>query len=405
MMKESRNQSNEQYLLESKPKKSKIYFNGLDSLRFLAAFVVIIHHVEQIKSLYGYKNYFGNIFIHNIGAYGVTFFFALSGFLITYLLFVEQESAGTINIKNFYIRRTLRIWPLYLLLGILTLLVLPQIPQLHVPVWQNDLNNTFLTQVFLYFTFLQTIAVAFFGTIPHANQVWSVGVEEQFYLLWPLLIKYFRNAMKAIIGVITIYFIIKLTFIVLLNFYQDNQSIYDRLYSWSYLVNLTRIDCMAIGAIAADWLYQKKPILMLFYSRFAQVLIYTITAIFLITGGIGRTFLYNFNQEIFAVLSTSIIINIAINKKTIVSINNPAIDYLGKISYGLYMYHTLCIAISLYLVKEFSNYSLNGLTGNAIVYVLTMILTIIFSAISYQYFEKPFIKLKHKYSTIVKEKS
>lgn len=246
-------------MLKTNRKKDKIYFPGLNSLRFFAAFVVIIHHIEQIKSLYGYDNYFNNIFIRNLGGYGVTFFFALSGFLITYLL----------------------------------------------------------------------------------------------------------------------------------------------LYDWNYFVGLTRIDCMTIGAIAADWLYEKKQILQLFYSRVSQLLIYTITGLFLSFGGITKTVLLHFNQEIFAILSTSIIINIATNKKTIIKLNNPIIDYLGKISYGLYMYHSLCITISFYLVKQFTNYSLNDFEGNIISYLLTFSLTIIFSAVSYRYFEKPFIKLKRKYSTII----
>lgn len=89
--------------------RSKVYFPGLNSLRFIAASVVIVHHIEQIKSLSGYQNYFDNIFIHNIGGYAVTFFFALSGFLITYLLLVEQARTKTISIRSFYIRRTLRI--------------------------------------------------------------------------------------------------------------------------------------------------------------------------------------------------------------------------------------------------------------------------------------------------------
>ncbi|WP_164891118.1 acyltransferase family protein, partial [Botryobacter ruber] len=68
---------------------NKIYFPNLNGLRFIAAFVVIIHHMEQIKSLLGLQNYWSNPFISVVGKLGVVLFFVLSGFLITYLLLVE----------------------------------------------------------------------------------------------------------------------------------------------------------------------------------------------------------------------------------------------------------------------------------------------------------------------------
>ena len=90
----------------------KIYFPNLNGLRFIAAFMVIVHHVEQFKSLFGLENVFHESpFISIVGKLGVVLFFVLSGFLITYLLLVEEEVTGTISIKSFYIRRFLRIWP------------------------------------------------------------------------------------------------------------------------------------------------------------------------------------------------------------------------------------------------------------------------------------------------------
>jgi len=92
---------------------SKVYFPNLNGLRFIAASLVIVHHVEQFKEILGYSNYNEFSFIKLIGKLGVMLFFVLSGFLITYLLLVEQKEKGTIAIKSFYMRRLLRIWPLY----------------------------------------------------------------------------------------------------------------------------------------------------------------------------------------------------------------------------------------------------------------------------------------------------
>lgn len=378
----------------------KVYFSGLNSLRFIAAGVVIIHHVEQLKSLDSYSNYFDTVFVHNIGGYGVTFFFALSGFLITYLLLVEQKRLNAIDIQKFYIRRALRIWPLYYLLGILSLIVLPQIQVLNIPVWQDELNKNYLAQIILYLTFLPNIAINFFGIIPHANQVWSIGVEEQFYLLWPLVVKYSRNIWSAIFKVIGVYLIIKLIMIAILEIYADNPDISAKLFPWSQLINYTRIDCMAIGAIGAAYLFYNPEALKLFYSSFSQYFLYTISLLFLAVGGIGGTILWHFNQEIFAVLSTLIVLNIATNPISIFQLKNKTLDYLGRISYGLYMYHCLCIAIAFYLVDQFTSYSISGLTGNLIAYALSFALTILISALSYHWIEQPFIRQKYKFARV-----
>ena len=98
---------------------SKFYFKNLDGIRFIGALMVIIHHIEQNKSVFGIANIWNNPVIQSIGPLGVNLFFTLSGFLITYLLLKEYNTNKTIDVKSFYIRRILRIWPLYFLLIII----------------------------------------------------------------------------------------------------------------------------------------------------------------------------------------------------------------------------------------------------------------------------------------------
>ncbi len=100
------------------------YFKGLNALRFIAAYLVVIHHAEQIRlknELFNLKEY---SFFRN-GGIAVSFFFVLSGFLISYLLLKELKQTNTIKIKAFYIRRTLRIWPLYFLLVLIGTVLVP----------------------------------------------------------------------------------------------------------------------------------------------------------------------------------------------------------------------------------------------------------------------------------------
>jgi peptidoglycan/LPS O-acetylase OafA/YrhL len=88
----------------------KVYFPNLNGVRFIAALLVTITHIEQIKSMFGLPNYWDgnrNEFIDIVGKLGVILFFVLSGFLITYLLLFEKKETGTIDAGEFYISRTL----------------------------------------------------------------------------------------------------------------------------------------------------------------------------------------------------------------------------------------------------------------------------------------------------------
>lgn len=89
-----------------------MYFKNLNSVRFIAATFVVIHHIEQLKGLAGYP--YRSWYV--LGRTGVILFFALSGFLITSLLLAEQRETGCIHLRKFYVRRALRIWPLYYLI-------------------------------------------------------------------------------------------------------------------------------------------------------------------------------------------------------------------------------------------------------------------------------------------------
>ena len=93
---------------------SSVYFTGFNGIRFIAAFLVILTHGESFLSRAGYVSFAK--YTGFLGPQGVNIFFALSGFLITHLLFREYESVKSINIPKFYIRRALRIWPLYMLI-------------------------------------------------------------------------------------------------------------------------------------------------------------------------------------------------------------------------------------------------------------------------------------------------
>jgi len=171
--------------------------------------LVIIHHIEQIKSIYKIENYFETIpFVGIIGKLGVVLFFVLSGFLITYLLLTEEDRFKTISIKKFYVRRILRIWPLYFFIIILAFLVLPNIDLFTLPGYGKEvIYKDLLLKLFLYVIFFPSLVLSLLGIVPYASHTWSIGTEEQYYLVWPVILKYFKKNRLLLMLLIILFYL------------------------------------------------------------------------------------------------------------------------------------------------------------------------------------------------------
>lgn len=189
-----------------------IYFKGFNGVRFIAASAVIVHHIEEYKSvfLFGREDLWARPFAYQLGRLGVALFFVLSGFLITYLLLAEKQKTGKIAIRKFYIRRILRIWPLYFLIVGTGLFIWPHVPLLHTPAsMSSDIYANFGQKLLLYGLVLPNFASALYGNIPMVTHTWSIGVEEQFYLMWPWLVmgrnpKRTLTVVLSLVGVLAI---------------------------------------------------------------------------------------------------------------------------------------------------------------------------------------------------------
>ncbi|HEV7621942.1 MAG TPA: acyltransferase, partial [Flavisolibacter sp.] len=183
----------------------RIYFKNLNGIRFFAALLVILSHLEALKNIAGLKNYESVHFFLNSGCIGVVLFFVLSGFLITNILLKEQAEIKTININRFYIRRALRIWPLYFLILFLGSFIFPYIPFLSYTARTVTTDKQFL----LYLLLMPNISALFFASLPFLAQLWSIGVEEQFYILWPIIISKTKNLFRSTLKVILIIWVSK----------------------------------------------------------------------------------------------------------------------------------------------------------------------------------------------------
>ena len=368
-------------------KETSLFFPNLNGVRFIAAFWVIIHHIEQYKEKFGYDNQlFYTRFIRLIGPLSVFLFFVLSGFLITSLLLVEKERTNTINIKSFYMRRVLRIWPLYYFTVFLGLFVLPSITYLNISGETELIHLNFTEKLILYLLILPNIVTGVFKHIPYLSQNWSIGVEEQFYYFWPWVIR--QTKASRLLIVMIIFFALFYVTRSLTVLYMPETG------WWKYLsefIKSLRITCMILGAIGAYLTYFKlnsKLVQFIFHKGF-QIGLY-LTLILMLTFGV---YLPGINQEVYALIFTLILMNLAKNPVSILSLENPIFNYLGKISYGMYMYHTIAVVIGVKISHSFNN-------SNFVSYPISYILTIIMAGISYQFFEKPFLKIKDKFTTV-----
>lgn len=378
--------------------KKSFFFNGLNELRAIAALAVIYHHVELSNDFNPIKSHFAflDYFTGNLGKNGVFLFFVLSGFLITYLLLQEKEKCKTIFLKKFFLRRIYRIWPLYYLIFALSVLLIPYLA-VHFDIFKEDLSsyhriidghNYGIKGIVFYLFFMPNVALYSGYFITGCSQAWSVGVEEQFYMLWPFLVMFFNK--KRIIQVF-------LTFLFLfpvLIFLAKNNCIF---YPLSVIIKCLPFHFMAIGSIGG-YLFFTKNQLIEQYTRSKWGYICIISFIFCF---LFYQFFSNEIQEIAISFLFLILILFTINDRNQWVFRNRLFSYLGKISYGIYMYHTFVMFLVFPFVnKYFSNFQ-EGICYNILLYPLIFSITIVLSSLSYHYFELKFIKIKDtKFKTI-----
>jgi peptidoglycan/LPS O-acetylase OafA/YrhL len=413
---------------------TKTYFPGLNALRFFAAMAVMITHVEFTKKVMLHGDRFwlkidpwfqGNGFlsimregppapIHwlspfvTFGGYiGVIFFFVLSGFLITYLLLEEKRVSSTVAVKKFYVRRILRIWPLYYFLVILGFFVLHNFSLFEVISQEDEFFKHYWLNLFSYIFLLPNLGFAFvMEAVPNLGHLWSIGVEEQFYLFWPLLLKYSKKPMRTLW-----YFLIAILSFKLISFGvikvffpgpppDPDLMIFSPVETFKRFIGSLKFEAMAMGGIGAGWVfYDYKRILTLLYTRLAQWLaLLAIPVIVLFTPVQLYLALYLF----FSVPFLVIILNVATNPNCIYRLNGPILNYLGKISYGIYMYHLICIAFVFNVLDTWLHFPriLEG-WHDALLYLFSIPLTLAVSAMSYHFLEYPFIRKKRTFTTII----
>jgi peptidoglycan/LPS O-acetylase OafA/YrhL len=270
----------------------------------------------------------------------------------------------------------------------LALFVLPNIDIFTLPGYGKDLIYSNLTlKIVLFALFFPNLLLVALGVIPYASHTWSIGTEEQYYLIWPVLLKYVFK--KYRIGVM----------LAIVAFY----LLMDEVLSMSYFDSIPyktiiqgfwatfNIDCMAIGGLFAILLFRNYKILKVLMNKYFFYFV-LLTVVVLIIKGVCVP---KFHNEFYALLFGIIILNFAANKSIRISLENRFMNYLGNISYGLYMYHPIGIVLSLYIASTI------GILSNWLLLPMAVLITVSISAFSYKYFESFFLKFKDKFSNIL----
>lgn len=362
----------------------KFYFPNLDGLRAIGASVVMIGHVSFLRSMHGEN---AVEWFPVWGKVGVALFFTLSGFLITSLLLRELETTKTIRLKDFYIRRILRIWPLYYWL-VLLCIGLNFIPYFKIPGLSDQMaaSMTVLSLV----NILLIIPNFTHLYIPYSDQRWSIIVEEMFYLLSPALIRIVRNR-RRLVFVFCGLILLSEGFRALLSATRLEAHISSGLV-FEVLEQLKYLGCIAVGCLTSVLYFERDPVSKRrLFSLASQVL--TVAGI---VACIVYTFYYTHDERsvdlrIYCFLFAVVILNAALNPRTIFRLEHPILRFLGKISYGIYMYHMICIGAVYGLIRRLP---FNLLTQNILLYILSVGLTILVSWLSFTYFEAWFQRLR-----------
>jgi peptidoglycan/LPS O-acetylase OafA/YrhL len=338
------------------------YHKELDGVRAIAVFMVIFFHFFFDLNLHPLLTK-----IANFGRTGVSLFFVLSGFLITRILIATKESPNYFS--SFYIRRSLRIFPLYYFFLTLIFIILPLVSGKPFPPFNLQLYN---------WTYLQNFALAFRWPHVSPRHLWSLSVEEHFYLFWPLLIYLlsFRKIVGASILIIVMAFLVKYFMIK-----YDYEP---------YYFTFSRIDELAMGALLAvleikNKLNDKYANKFLLITLIFGIPTFALMAIFTdIDNSIIQIVKYNLLVFTFWGMIGYVI---SLRETSWIKrfLRTKPMVYSGKISYGLYIYHPLCIAtIWSFLPKM----------NLVIIFVIAVGFTFLAASASYYLFELNFLKLK-----------
>jgi len=366
----------------------RFYRPELDVLRFAAFCLVFIHHHFPYVPAQ-YNPHLGKWFaitvstISTAATYGVDIFLALCSYLITELLLREKVRTGTVDVKWFYLRRILRIWPLYFFFLALALATNGLIP--------NERVSIKAVVAFLLFSGNWWMMSAL-RSVSVINPLWSLSVQEQFYFVWPPLVRNLgERGLLVAAGVMLFVSNVMRLAIFLAHVGSERYIKFN---------SFTRLDPIALGIIAAVLLRGRSPALsivrrlLLFVTSFAVL---WAVAIFLHSEADGMEAVHLssvIGYPLVALSSIGILLSVLARIPPWYAFR-PLV-YLGRISYGLYVFHLLGLKLA-DVIGAHTSFGTRFVKGQGL---LGFLLTVVMAMISYHALEKPFLRMKERFAHV-----
>jgi peptidoglycan/LPS O-acetylase OafA/YrhL len=376
---------------------------GLTAMRLLAAIAVIIGHVEWLKAAFhlpGLWNNFNDIFtgppisyilqekIHwlspfmsRLGLYAVVFFFVLSGFLITHVLIQETQTKGRFSISSFYWRRIIRIWPLYLMIVFLAF----GLDAINWPIFHYPNQAEWQTQSHLvkmcYFLFSPNLALLLVPAAGMVGHLWSIGVEEHFYLFWPWLLRKIKSNKNRILTFGACWILAKIILKLLITTYQVP------LHSLALYFIFNKFECMALGGYLAFVFNDKLSDTRDWIFRHLHSLIYANMLVLLLVTYCLPDAWSNHNYLLVATLSGLLIFK-ASKTNPAHPLNHPLVCKLGYASYAIYIVH-FPILLWVFNSPLLHKNKTPNISENLLLYTASLLISIILGLALHRWVEIP----------------
>lgn len=364
--------------------RERFYQPELDALRFFAFLgVFIFHAAPRTMDFYaaaGVPLWLSNLFIATFGAgaYGVDLFFALSAYLITSLLLRERAATGALDLRGFYVRRVLRIWPLYLAFVAFAAVMAMVIPQQQLP----------LRYVIGYCLLAGNWVYVFHGLpASFAIPLWTVSIEEQFYLAWPLALRKATAQTMATIAV---------GLLLIANAWRVWLAVSAAPIDAMEYNTFTRLDPIALGILIALFGHKLPQ-----FSRRQRITflcggVATWIAMYALSVSSNppkvSTWRLALGHPLTALASIAILLSAMGSQHAF--LRTRLLLYLGKISYGLYVLHEFAHFCAARLIRASTPRTVMAQSAAGLA------LTILLAAASYRWLESPFLRLKERFAHV-----
>jgi peptidoglycan/LPS O-acetylase OafA/YrhL len=371
------------------------YRPELDALRFFAFLSVFLFHGLPgiaIPKHYGWS--WPAVWIATnlkyAGRFGVCLFFVLSSFLITELLMRERSSTGTVHVPAFYVRRILRIWPLYFVFLFFGVLL-----GHFVSGWQVE-----TPRLVAFLVLLGNWYVATFGSSANPiGPLWSISIEEQFYLTWPWIAKAAGRTAILVVSILLLPLSWITTYLLARSAPAASHSI--------WFSSLVQFQFFALGALAALLLKGRAPK----WKMTSRLVLFTVAgALWTSAQGLFLRDYAPFSGPLFYILGYFLVgigcVLLLFGFLGIPQRYTPrSLVQLGKVSYGLYVFHRLSQHIASWLLpaaagSELWTGRLRSVLRDSAILVVALLLTIALAFFSYRFLEMPFLRLKERFTFI-----